>query len=40
VDGHETRLLIAGEQVAGEGAPLAVGSPRLEVKDWWYPYAP
>jgi hypothetical protein len=33
--GTETRLLIGGERVAGEGAPLAVENPTTE---WWYPY--
>ena len=27
----ETRLLIGGELVAGNG-------PALDVEDWWYPY--
>ncbi|HEY0362467.1 MAG TPA: hypothetical protein VGC83_09315 [Solirubrobacteraceae bacterium] len=39
----ETRLLIAGEQVAGEGRGLD-GSKHVHIetkiaaKSWWYPY--
>ncbi len=44
----ETRLLIGGKQVAGEGTALAVAfqetkhvhiETEIAPKEWWYPYS-
>jgi hypothetical protein len=36
VEEIETRLLIAGERVAGEGEGVPV---EIAPKEWWYPYS-